>query len=152
MDTTFAGLPSLLETWNHIRGALNRVPIDICQNHNLRYCRKKVCLKWSSSAQKGVRSVASNTFPTFRRPKVKNFFSTVCTKASFWILIVGHVEGRCWKSGVIRWSYGRSTAKKGSRPKSGMYWGMPKRTSVRCSFAPISVLYYRRLPFLMCSI
>ena len=46
------------------------------------------------SVQKGVRSVASNTFPTFRRPKVRHFFSTVCTKARFWILIVGHEQYR----------------------------------------------------------
>ena len=144
---TFAGLPSHLETWIHFRGALNRVPIDICQNRTLRYCRKKVCLKWSTSAQKGVRGIAPNTIRSRSWSVETYFFSTVRRKLSISILIVGHEEYHCWKSGVIRWSYGRSAAKKSLRPKSGMYWGMPKGTCVPYSFAPISVLYHRKLPY-----
>ena len=144
---TFAGLPSHLETQIHFRGALNRVPIDICQNRDLIYCRKKVGLKWSTSAQKGLRGVPPNTFWSRSWSVETNFFSTVRRKASILILIVGHEEDHCEKSGVIRWSYGRSAAKKGLRPKSGMYWGMPKRTCVRYSFAPISLLYHQKLPY-----
>ena len=71
MDVAFAGLPKQLETQNHRRAALDRLPIDICENHNFRKGRKKVCLNWSTSAPKGVRDVASKTI---RRPQSEPLF------------------------------------------------------------------------------
>ena len=86
LDAAFAGLPKQLETWNHCRDDLHGLPIDICQNHNLRNCRKKVCLNWSTSASEGLSSVASKSF---RRPQSEALFFHNRYKAQL-------LEYDCW--------------------------------------------------------
>ena len=106
MDAAFAGLPDQLETWNHHRDALHRLQINICQYRNLRTCRKKVCLKRSTSARKGLRGVDSKCFRRFRTEALffYNMYKGQLLDYDFWARGLSLL--RIWGPEVVVWPIG----------------------------------------------
>ena len=106
LGTAFAGLPEQLETWNHRRGPLYRLPINICQYRNLRTCRKKVCLQRSTSAPKGLRGVDSKSFRRLRNEALffYNMYKDQLLDYDCWARGLSLL--RIWGPGVVVWPIG----------------------------------------------
>ena len=137
LETAFAGLLEQLESRNHHRDALHRKPIDICQDHNLWNCRKKVCLKWSTSAANGLGCVASKTI---RRPRSEPLFFHNMYKCQL-------LDYDCWVwglslanflwPGVVVWP---TCGKKEFDQTRSVMHVVAFGRQVRVSFSPISLL------------
>ena len=130
------------------RDALRAVPIDICQNRGVKYSRKDVCQKRSTMTQKGVRVVAPNTYLSQKLiPNQKLFFHRTHG---------GQLLDSDCRARTV-WPQKFSGPQVVPRPTGGPKGFESRLTKcqvviVCCSFALISLVDHRKLPYFVCAI